>query len=363
VSKSIFKIIVPITVLLALLLMGFSSLVWITTYHPLRVEPVPVYSRGPAPVLQAGQAVKVMTWNIQYLAGKNYVFYYDLLDGSGPDERPSAKDIAVTLDEAVRVIKEEDPDILLLQEVDCGAKRTDYRDQLADLLVRLPKEYCSYASAWYWKAAFVPHPRIMGAVGMKLAVISKYRISQALRHQLPVMPGDIFTRQFNFRRAVLEARLPVSDGSEFAALSTHLDAFAQGSSTMERQVARVKGLLDSLERQSIPWVIGGDWNLLPPGDAYGRLGPKQREYYKPKTELASFFDDYLAVPSVREADGDSAKYWFTHFPNDPDAGGPDRTIDFLFLSRRLLLGRHYVRQHDTERISDHFPVAAEVTLE
>ena len=360
--KSPFKIFLPLLTILLLLLFGFSALVWLTTYHPLRTESIPVYSRGTAPMLQTGQTVKVMTWNIQYLAGKNYVFFYDLLDGSGPDGRPSARDIALTLNEVVRVIKDEGPDILLLQEVDCGAGRTDHRDQLADILDKLPKEYCCYTSAYYWKAAFVPHPRIMGAVGMKLAVVSKYRISRALRRQLPVMPDDIFTRQFNFKRAVLEARLPVADGSEFAAMSTHLDAFAQGSNTMELQVSQVKGLLDSLERQGLPWVIGGDWNLLPPGESYQRLGPREQGYYKPETELASFFEDYLAVPSAQEANGDSAGYWFTHFPNASEAKAPDRTIDFLFLSRRLLLGRHRVRQYDTKKISDHFPVSAEVTL-
>ncbi|MDP2807672.1 MAG: endonuclease/exonuclease/phosphatase family protein [bacterium] len=353
----------PISILLTLLLIGFSSLVWFTTYHPLPLQPEAIYCRGPAPILQPGQTVKIMSWNVQYLAGKNYVFFYDLLDGSGPDQRPSARDIAITLNEIARVIRDENPDIILLQEVDCGAKRTDYRDQLEDLLTELPKEYCCYASAWYWKAAFVPHSRIMGAVGMKLAVISKYKISSALRHQLPVMPGDVFTKQFNFKRAVLEARLPVSDGSEFAAISTHLDAFAQGNNTMKRQVAQVKNLLDCLSAQKLGWVIGGDFNLLPPGDAYLRLGPRQQKYYQPQTELASFFDDYLAVPSAQEADGDSARRWFTHFPNGPGAGGPDRTIDFLFLSRRLLLGRHLVRQEDTRNISDHYPVVAEVTLE
>jgi endonuclease/exonuclease/phosphatase family metal-dependent hydrolase len=361
--KTTFRILLPASFLLTLLLFGFSSLVWVTTYHPLPVQPETVCSRRQAPTLQPGQTIKIMTWNIQYLAGKNYVFFYDLLDGSGPDQRPSSRDISLTLDEVARVIRDEDPDIILLQEVDCGARRTDCRDQLEDLLAKLPEDYCCYTSSWYWKAAFVPHPRIMGSVGMKLAVISKYRMSRAIRHQLPVMPGDIFTRQFNFRRAVLETRLPVSDGTEFAALSTHLDAFAQGGNTLERQVARVKGLLDSLSAKNLGWVIGGDFNLLPPGQAYDRLGRKQREYYKPRTELASFFEDYLAVPSAQEANGDSAGHWFTHFPNDPDAGGPDRTIDFLFFSRRLLLGRHHVRQFDAGRISDHFPVAAEVTLE
>jgi endonuclease/exonuclease/phosphatase family metal-dependent hydrolase len=357
------KYLFPVLTLLVLLTFGFSALVWFSTYHPAQIETIPVYSRGPAPELQPGQSIKIMTWNIQYLAGKNYVFFYDLLDGSGPDERPSAKDIALTLNEVVRVIRDEGPDILLLQEVDCGAKRTDYRDQLSDILNKLPHEYCCYTSAYYWKAAFVPHPRIMGAVGMKLAVISKYRISRAIRHQLPVMPDDIFTRQFNFKRAVLEARLPVSGEGEFAVMSTHLDAFAQGNNTMERQVVMVRSLLDSLENKDVPWAIGGDWNLLPPGQAYERLDPGQRAYYKPKTELAPFFERYLAVPSVGEADGDSASMWYTYFTNDPAVTAPDRTLDFLFFSRRLLLGRHYVRQFDTRKISDHFPVAAEVTLE
>lgn len=340
----------------------FSALVWFTTYHPADLELVSVYSRGPAPALQQGQTVKVMTWNIQYLAGKNYVFFYDLPDGTGPDERPSSKDIAVTLDEVARVIRYEDPDILLLQEVDCGAKRTDHRDQLADLLTKLPVKYSCYASAYYWKAAWVPHPRIMGSVGMKLAVISKYRISSAFRHQLPVMPDNIFVKQFNFKRAVLEARLPVSGGTEFVAMNTHLDAFAQGSNTMERQVARVKAILDGLSSRGLHWAVGGDFNLLPPGDAYHRLGPRQQGYYKPMTELAGFFRDYQAVPSAEEAGSDSSWQFYTHFPNDPEIFQADRTIDYLFLSRGLKLGEHYVRQNDTRSISDHLPVVAEVTL-
>ena len=42
--------------------------------------------------------LKVMTWNVQYLAGKRYVFWYDLPGGDGPDTRPSSEDLATTLD-------------------------------------------------------------------------------------------------------------------------------------------------------------------------------------------------------------------------------------------------------------------------
>ena len=97
------------------------------------------------------------------------MFFYDLPGGKGPDKRPSKEDIAATLNEVARVIREENPDIILLQEVDDNARRTDYQDQLALLLELIPADYKFHASAFYWQSPFVPHPKIMGKVGMKLS--------------------------------------------------------------------------------------------------------------------------------------------------------------------------------------------------
>ncbi|MGL4368271.1 MAG: endonuclease/exonuclease/phosphatase family protein [Spirochaetota bacterium] len=41
---------------------------------------------------------------------------------------------------------------------------------------------------------------------------------------------------------------------------------------------------------------------------------------------------------------------------------PDRTIDFIFASKNVKIGPHHVRQSDTRKISDHFPVVAEIEL-
>ena len=99
----------------------FLFTVRMTTFHPDDLEDVAVSSPEDAPVLQKGQRIKILTWNVQYMAGKNYVFFYDLLDGSGKDERPSTKDIAKTFEEVVRIINDEAPDIILIQEIDEGA--------------------------------------------------------------------------------------------------------------------------------------------------------------------------------------------------------------------------------------------------
>jgi endonuclease/exonuclease/phosphatase family metal-dependent hydrolase len=337
---------------------------WASTYHPGLLEDMEVFCSTDAPVLEAGQTIKIMSWNVQYMAGKNYVFFYDRLDGSGPDERPSSKDIAKTFLEVTRIIKAENPDIILLQELDDGAKRTDYEDQLKRLLTLLPNDYACQTSAFYWKAAFVPHPRIMGSVGMKLSILSKYKMTKAERLQLELIPADPLTRQFNFKRAVLKAYYPVKNSKkELVVMTTHLDAFAQGTRTMELQARQVKSMLDDLDRDGNSWILGGDCNLLAPGKSYDRLVDEEKKYFNPRTELAPIIETWQSVPSMEDINGDGYRQWFTQFPNGSRSKGPDRTIDYLFLSVDIKIKNKYVRQQDTLAISDHLPVVAEIVVQ
>lgn len=347
---------------MACLVVIVSAMVWVVTYHPDDLQIEQVVCLDDAPLIKPGQKLKVLTWNVQYMAGKNYVFWYDLLDRPGPDERPSSADIASTLGAVARVIKDEDPDIILLQEVDDGARRTDYEDQLEKLLALLPKAYVCHTSAFYWKASFVPHPRIMGSVGMKLSTISKYKIGEAKRHQLARIPKDPITRQFNLKRAILEARFPQTDGKTFAALNVHLDAFAQGTRTMEQQVEQIVALLKKLSQESLNWIIGGDFNLLPPGGAYDRLVESEKKYYNADTEIEVIFRLFRGIPGLKEVRRPEYNKWFTHFPNKESITRPDRTIDYIFISNDIQLGDHHVRQNDTLEISDHLPVVAEVMV-
>ncbi|MDP3816982.1 endonuclease/exonuclease/phosphatase family protein [Pseudomonas sp.] len=358
----------PLPRLLPLVLLGLLSLLCLLaaliyglSWRPAPREAAAVSCQGQAPLLQPGQALKVMTWNIQYLAGKGYVFWYDLADGSGPDQRPSREDLAVTLDEVVRVLRDEQPDVLLLQELHDGARASDYQDQLALLQERLHDLYPCSTQAFYWKAGFVPHPRILGSVGMKLATLSRYQIERAERLQLPLIPANPISRQFNLKRALLVSYLPLRGGGQLAAINTHLDAFAQGDDTMQKQVAMTLGLLDQLQAAATPWLLGGDFNLLPPGQ-YQRLPAVQRSWYAEHSELQQLAERYPMVPSLEQASGAEQAAWYTHYPNDPSVKGPDRTLDYLFHSPQLTRLDAQVRQHDTLGISDHLPVLARLLL-
>ncbi|MBU0934008.1 MAG: endonuclease/exonuclease/phosphatase family protein [Spirochaetes bacterium] len=342
-------------------LAALVAVVWLGTYHPKPVQAEPVFSRtvetgssaAPARILQAGQNIKVLNWNVQYMAGKNYVFWYDEWDGSGPDAKPSRADVEATWTELLRVILDENPDVIILQELHENHITTGYENQLQRLLNSLPDEYAYSTSAWYWKAFFVPLPQLMGRVGMKLAIVSKYQIDAARRHQLPLMPNDPLTRELNFKRAVLEAQLPVQGGKPLSLFSIHMDAFAQGSDTMERQVDHVLKLLQETQAAGKSFAIAGDFNLVPPGLSYSRLPDDEKPMFKPETEISRLYQVFKGYPTLQQVDGPDWRSYLTHFPNISDA--PDRVLDYFFVSDNIQPSAFYVRQHDTLHISDHLP--------
>jgi endonuclease/exonuclease/phosphatase family metal-dependent hydrolase len=346
--------------ILALALIGF---LWFGNYHPAQAEQEPVACSGSAiPMLEAGQTLKALTWNVQTMSGKNYVFWSDLPNNDGPDEKPSPEDITATFEETVRVIRQENPDILLIQEIDDGAERTYYEDQMARLVEMLP-EYPCVTSTFDWKSAFVPHPRILGSVGWKVAILSKYQISSAERIGLSIAKGDIISDQFKIKPAVLKAIFPMTNGGEFAAMTVHLDLYVPGTNTKDVQLAEIDQIIAGLDAARIPWLLGGDFNLLPADAAsFTRLHPDQQKYYNPNSEIKYLFDRYQALPKHEDLTGSDFAKWLTRWPNDPAIPGPDRALDYFFVPHSILVGDYYVRMDDTLHISDHLPVIVEITI-
>lgn len=342
---------------LALVLIG--ALMFSLTWRPDTRETLPVSCTGKPPTLVPGQALKVMTWNVQYLAGKRYVFWNDLAQGN--DEAPTLEDMAFSLDEVTRVIRDEQPDVVLLQELDDGAKASDYQDQLKLLQERVADLYPCSASAFDWKAEFVPDAHVFGSVGRQLATLSRYRIEHAERLQLPVASANFISRQFQPKDALLATKLPLSDGGQLTVFNTHLERARQPDDTLQAQVSAVAKVLDKYESQGLPWLIGGDFNLLPLGQ-YRRLSAEQRTPYSADSELHLLWDKYPMIPTNNEAGGIDRSRWLTHYPNDPGLNGPDRTVDYLFYSPKIKRVEAMVRQDDTLRISDHLPVIARFLL-
>ena len=338
-----------------------AGLILSITWRPEPKEVLAVSCPVAAPTLVAGQAIKIMTWNVQYLAGKRYVFWYNLIDGSGPDDRPTREDMAFSLDEVARVIRDEQPDLLLLQDLDEEAKSSDYQNQLALLQERLVDLYPCSTEAFTWKSDFVPDRHIVGSVGRKIVTLSRFQIEHAERLQLPVAESNLISRQFQPKPAMLVSYLPLNDGGQLVAINTQLDAPTLNNSNLRQQMQATAAVVDKYESQGTPWVIGGNFNLLPIGQ-FLRLPAALRVGYSRDSELHLLWEKYPMIPSNPEATGIDRELWLTHVPNGANAEGPDRTLDYLFYSPKLQRIEGYVRQEDTQAISDHLPVVGRFLL-
>ncbi|MCB1142769.1 MAG: endonuclease/exonuclease/phosphatase family protein [Leptospiraceae bacterium] len=356
------KYLTYIALFLSTLITGLILSVYSLTYHPKSQEEMKVTCKENPPSLEPNRPLKILNWNVQFLAGKKYVFFFDVPTGDGPHTRPEKEEIVKTLDEVVRVVKDVDPDLILFQELDEDAKRTDYEDQLKLVWEKLPNYNCA-SSAFYWRNHFIPMTQIMGSTGLKLSTLSKYKMNKAIRHALPEIPMDLLSRQFGLKRAILESRITLSDGTEIAAMNTHLDAFAQGYDTMEQQVVLLKNLLKQRTEEKIPWFVGGDFNLLPPGFPREEVYETHRSYYNPQSELSMIFQNFDSAIPLNEMMGENKAKYFTHISNDPNVNNKaDRTIDYIFYSRDWKVKTAIVRQDDTKEISDHFPIITELEL-
>lgn len=342
---------------LLVLVASFFAWVYFSTFHPAQIESETVHSRASAPVLKPGQSLKVLSWNVQFMAGnQNNHFFYD----DGHDPWPASDTVERVTKEVAEFIARHDPDIVMLQEVDDIADRTHNRDQSALLRELLP-QYLVHTETFYWKAAYVPHPQINGRVGMKLLIMSKYAIGSATRYALPVITSDdILRQQFNLKRAMQQVNMPLTNGQELVLINTHLSAFAKGTDTMERQVAALMQRIESLP-ESTPWLVGGDFNLLPNEAAMASFEEGRSNYNDQGTELVPLISAYPSMPSLTDIES-NPEPWFTYMPPTDPARKPDRTIDYIFYSPNLTVQHGEVLRGDALALSDHLPLLLQVQL-
>lgn len=334
---------------------------WLKTFtlQTKEVQRENVIKEVGTPRLEPGQTVKIMSYNVQFMAGnQNYRFFYE----GGADIGPQEETMNQTIQAVAQIITAEDPDILLLQEMDDGAKRTHYVDQLAQLRYALAHKYPAYTQTFYWQAAFIPHPSGIGAAGMKMVILSKYHIDSAVRRALPQPKRGWFVDHFYPKRAILEARLPLTDGRELAVMNTHYEAFTRGTDISQREVAATMTHLQNLTAQGTPWIIGGDFNLLPPGQ-YERIAPDSQKYYNHPTEITPLYEQFQPIiPPSHNLTDEEMTQWFSLLPNNEQYTKPVVTLDHFFTSHNLKIQNSHIRHENTYHISDHLPLITTIQL-
>ena len=244
-------------------------------------------------------------WPVSPIAAKRTlrVMTYNIHVGVGMDKKLDLQRIA-------EVINTARPDLVGLQEVDRGVKRTEGKDEIVELAAMTRMEY-----------AFAPNLDYQGGK-YGVAILSRLPIKQT-EHRM------FENKREAERRGMLRIEVEV-DSKKLHFVTTHLDyQFEDG------RLFETEQMLKFLEVVKGPTIIVADLNDIPTGSAYKLMRTK--------------FDDAW-VTSGAKGDGFS-------YPADK----PAKRIDHIFYStgQRIRARKSWVIE---TLASDHIPVMAEVEI-
>ena len=231
----------------------------------------------------AGESVRILAYNIHH--------------GEGMDE-------VLDLDRIAALIREHDPDLVTLQEVDRGTERTAGVDQataIADL---------SNMTATF--GAFMPYQG--GEYGM--AVLSRWPVLRSENIRLP--DGD------EPRTALAVHVQSPESGRRLVVVGIHLYR------TEGERLAQAERVIEALSGESAPVILAGDFNSQPDSPVVALLA---RQWY-----LVEKGEDHLTFPSY----------------------GPEREIDYFFYRPAASFRVLQQRVLDEPVISDHRPLLLEL---
>lgn len=232
-------------------------LIWDTVaeYKPDDVEPVEIKGEA-SESLAIDEELTVMTWNVGYCAlGDNADFF---MDGGSHVQTADEARVKANLNGIVEGIKEINPDIAMLQEVDINAKRSYGINQEEYIAKQFEDITTTFATNY--KVPYIPYPwPPMGKVHAGIQTISKYPVTDSMRYQLPC-PFSWPERLGNLKRCVMVDRIPLENSDkELVVMNLHLEAYDAGEGKLA-QTRMLKEMLEK-EKEAGNYVIaGGDFN-------------------------------------------------------------------------------------------------------
>lgn len=323
-----------------------------TEHRPAPIEPTEVVCAEQVKTLSKNEPFQMVSWNLQYGASRKHQFFYD----GGEAVHVPESDVRWTLDAVNGVLTDINPELMLLQEVDRGSKRTANIDQHVDY-VNATGAKC-HTSAPYHKSPFVPVPSgdALGKVDMELSLLTQTQLTRGERIQLAMLDEPRARQMFNLKRALLWGEVPVDGMDQPLAIAvTHLSAFSFGDGTLEKQVGQLQDWMAS-RPEGQPWILAGDFNLLPPGDDKMRLEHERDLYADSDNPVDVLFEAGFQELFADQLAPENRTYLSF------GTSEPDRKIDYVFIGGPIHVLEAEVIRGDALQISDHLPIRAKLVV-
>ena len=167
------------------------------------------------------------------------------------------------------------------------------------------------------------------------------------------------------KRNILEARIE-NHNKAIHLLNTHASAFAKDD-TKKKQLEIIKQYADSLNQKGEQFILGGDFNSLPPFSAQTSKFPDSActdgefeadDYSKETDWMMPFYNCYQAAIPLNEYKLNNVE----HCTHTTDKNGFwNRKLDYIFTNGKFVKGSEKTLQQ-WMKVSDHAPIIVNFEL-
>ena len=302
--KRFLRILIRLVGLAALGVALFVAVMWAREWRPEPVNTVYSLPQGETcDTLNTGDTLRIVSWNIGYAGlGDDMDFFYDGGTRMRTTRDRTVENLHGIIDFLKREATAKKADIILLQEVDFGSRRSYGIDEYDSLRAALP----GYFGWWgiNYQSDFVPIPvtNPMGRVESGVVILTRWKPEEVTRYSYP--GGFAFpVRLFNLKRCLLSAEIPVRDSAGNVRTlyidNTHNTAYDTGhmrSGEME--------FLNNFLAGKRYAITMGDWNSTPPGYTPSNAAVADKHFSPLQIERDDFPPDMTFIydpttPSVR----------------------------------------------------------------
>lgn len=303
--KKILKAIAILLVVILLVVGGYLVYVFLS-YHRLPDTSESFPMTGEA--ARTGEPYDIITWNLGFGAySADYSFF---MDGGTESRARSGAEAYDNIAHAIGVLQSENPQFMLLQELDIDATRSYHQNEAAQVSGAMPDYQACLAQNYDSPYLFYPLTRPHGASKSGILTLSRPAILRFQRKALPIEDG--FMKFLDLDRCYSVSRIPVDNGKELVLYNLHLSAYTSDGTIATEQLELLTADMLSEYQAGNYCVAGGDFNkdLLGnsgevfgvPGDAFTWAQPLKEGAIPEGLALVNSLDQENPVPSCRNAD-------------------------------------------------------------
>ena len=293
------------SVLMALLLVVCLYLLYVVvSYHRIEDNLSLKAENKTGLTAPVGEKLSLVTYNIGFGAySADYSFFMD----GGKYSRAFSKDAVLeNTNGAVETLKANNPDFILLQEVDTDGTRSYHVNQ-KDIFTDGFSTYTGVFAENYDSPYFLyPLDQPIGANKSGILTLSKFNISEALRKSLPVEKS--INRFFDLDRAYSSSVIKTENGKNLVLYNVHLSAYTSDGTISNEQL---KILSEDMKKEYTDGnyvIAAGDFNKDMLGDSSKYFKRSEGEFnWAAPFETSLLPEDFSAhtgenAPTCRNAD-------------------------------------------------------------